>query len=471
MINVKKPNIILIMTDQQRYDTVQALGYPHMKTPNIDRLVREGMAFNRCYCTAPSCVPSRASFFNGCYPHTLNVYHNFCNWEHSWVELLNEAGYHCANIGKMHTLPYETACGFDERFVVENKDRPLESEKPHGGYYDEWDKFLANSGVRKPSRESYRAEHPEYNSSLGAYKWPLEEKYHSDEFVGNMAKWFIERRKSDSPFFLQIGFPGPHPPYDPVERFIELYNEVEIPVPIATEEEFALQPGAQALYRKEMIDGNHDAVKWLEKPSHEQLQRLRRYYAASVTQIDEKIGEILNLLEKQGYLEDAIVIFTSDHGDCLGDHGHIQKWTMYESVVHVPMIVWSPGRMPAGEKSEALLQHMDIAATILEMAGIDIPRDWEAISVADDLLSGREYVFAEHARDNILKGVDFITMVRSEDMKLVHYLDQECGELYDLRKDPDEKVNLWDNCSYSVVKKKLLNEILNWRVRGSVKNI
>ena len=117
------PNIILIITDQQRYDTIAELGFSHMETPNLDRLVREGTTFENCHITAPSCAPARASLFTGYYPHTTGIYKNADRWTKTWVSQLADTGYHCVNIGKMHTYPFETEAGFHERYVVENKDR------------------------------------------------------------------------------------------------------------------------------------------------------------------------------------------------------------------------------------------------------------------------------------------------------------------------------------------------------------
>jgi arylsulfatase len=467
-----QPNIILIMTDQQRYDTIGALGFPYMRTPNLDRLAREGVVFEQCYCTAPSCVPSRASFFNVQYPHTLKVYHNACPWERSWVEQFQTAGYHTVNIGKMHTGPMDAPCGFDQRFVVENKDRPLHLNRPHGNFYDEWDKFLSNSGVRKPSRHSYRAEHPDYETRLGAYEWPLEEKYHSDVFVGTMAEWFIEQRESQSPLFLQIGFPGPHPPYDPPKRFLEYYDGVELPVPVISGEELAKQPPPHAVYRREMIGGNHDAVRWHERPTREQLLRLRRHYAANVTLIDEQVGRVLVALERRGYLDNAVVLFMSDHGDCLGDHGHIQKWTMYDCITRMPTLVWAPGRLPAREHVDEMIQQMDLVPMLFELAGLEPPHAGAAVSalaVVRGESPGRDVVFAEHSADNILREVKFITMVRTRDWKLVHYLDQPWGELYDLQNDPDEVQNLWDDIACDHAREELLAVLRDWRVRDSLR--
>lgn len=468
---MQKPNIIMIMTDQQRYDTINELGFPYMITPNLDRLVREGISFQHTFCTAPSCTPSRASFFNCQYPSTLDVFHNNSKWDTSWIELLNNEGYHCINVGKMHTNPLDVSCGFDQRFVVENKDRPLGLTMPHGGFYDEWDKFLINNNIKKPSRYTYQSEHPNYDKALGAFEWPLEEKYHPDVFVGDMAKRIIEQRKSNNPFFMQIGFPGPHPPYDPPKRFLKQYKDRKIPIPKITNREKENQPYSHAAYRNEAIVGNHDAIKWDENPTEEQLQYLRKHYAANVTLIDEKVGEILETLEAKGYLDDAIIMFTSDHGDCLGDHGHIQKWTMYESVVRVPMILWSPNRLPKNLRSNALIQHMDIPATLFEMLDMKTPETWEAKSLLSDLNGGREFVFSEHAQDSMLKEVQYMTMVRNNRFKLVHYLDSEDGELYDLTEDPKEINNLWRNTKYQEIKNSLLFEILNWRIKNIFKKV
>lgn len=465
------PNIILIITDQQRYDTIQALGYPHMSTPHLDRLASQAVSLDNCFITAPTCAPSRASLFTGAYPHTTGVYHNHCPWAPSWVEWLQRAGYHTVNVGKMHTVPFNVPGGFDQRFVVENKDRPLRLDDPHGGFYDEWDKYLYHRGLRKPSRDTYRREHPAWETALGAYEWPLEEDTHPDIFVGSMARWFIRERQAHSPLFLQIGFPGPHPPYDPPGRFLDAYQKVEVPVPETTAEELARQPPSQAELRREMIQGNHDAIRWTKAPSREQLLRLRRHYAANVTLIDEQIGKIMDALEGKGLLENAIVVFTSDHGDCLGDHGHIQKWTMYDEIVRVPTLVWAPGRLSPGLRVNGLVQLMDLAPTLFELAGIPWPSERAARSLLpliEGKGDGHEVVFAEHSADNVLKGVEFVTMVRTRDWKLVHYLNQDWGELYDLHDDPHEIHNLWDDPGSQQVQRDLLGILRDWRIQDGL---
>ena len=220
----KRPNIILIMTDQQRFDTIAALDFPYMDTPHLDRLVREGVSFDNCFVSAPSCAPARASLFTGLYPHTTGILKNADRWTRSWVEDLAGAGYHCVNIGKMHTFPFETPLGFHERYVVENKDRYLEGRY----YFDEWDKALQARGLVKQQRELYR-QLPDYRERLGAFEWELDEDMHPDVFVGNLAQWWLKAHPRTEPLFLQIGFPGPHPPYDPVPRYATPYMGKDLP--------------------------------------------------------------------------------------------------------------------------------------------------------------------------------------------------------------------------------------------------
>jgi arylsulfatase len=479
-----RPNIILIITDQQRYDTIGALGFPYVDTPVLDRLVNEGVAFSNAFVTAPSCAPSRASLFTGYYPHTTGILKNAGVWRHAWVERLAAAGYYCVNVGKMHTFPYDTPLGFHERYVVENKDRYLEGRY----YFDEWDKGLRARGLVKQQRELYR-QRPDYRERLGAFEWELPEEMHSDMFVGDMAAWWIETKpRLDGPLFLQIGFPGPHPPYDPIPRYAEPYMRRDLPLPSVSEEELAGQPPPFLAMRQHNAEVDHDSIVYLLHPTREQLHRQRAYYLANVTMIDEQIGQILRALEARGYLEDAVVLFTSDHGDALGDHGHSQKWTMYDVITRVPLIAWSPGHFRGGRKVGALCQQMDVGPAILELAGVPVPPSMEARSLLPALRGegahpehpsprvgrgdggegkGRQYVFAEHGRDGILREAAFMTMVRSREWKLVHFLDEPFGQLFDLVHDPGEVHNLWDDPAAAEARRHLLDVLREWRIRSA----
>jgi len=467
-----RPHIILIMTDQQRFDTIRALGAPWMKTPVLDRLVTEGTSFTNCYATSPVCVGSRASLFTGMYPHATGVFTNFHSWQPTWVQWLADAGYHCVNIGKMHINPYDASGGFHQRFFVENKDRPLFLDEHPRALYDEWDKALHARKLEKPSRYSRHAKDPEgYRHALGAFAWDLDPDMHPDMFVGEHVVWWLKERQATSPLFLQIGFPGPHPPYDPLPSYLEQYRDVDIPVPVPTEEELAAQPPMHRTLRSNMIRNNYDSVAWRERPSSEDLLRIRRHYAANVTMIDDKVGEIMKALDERGYLDNAIVIFTSDHGDALGDHGHIQKWTMYDCSVRVPLLIWSR-TMVGSRRSDALVQLMDIAPTVLEAAGVTGPSSMEARSLWPILKCQaseiRSEVYAELARDHIQTGAEYVVMRRDARWKLVYYLGESSGELYDMQSDPQELLNLWEAPEHAELKAQLIRDLLEWSVRGAV---
>ncbi|WP_150297749.1 sulfatase-like hydrolase/transferase [Salipiger aestuarii] len=171
------PDIVLIIADQQRHDTIRAPGASHMDTPNLDRLARHGVAFEQCH------VPSRAPLFSGYYPHTNGVLANGAPWSRTWVPSLADAGYHGVNIGKMHTIPSDAKAGLHERFVVENKDRFAEG----CWFTDDWDKAILNAGHEKPGRLGYRAGE-DYRHTLGAFEWEIEDRLHSDSFAGRLTE-------------------------------------------------------------------------------------------------------------------------------------------------------------------------------------------------------------------------------------------------------------------------------------------
>jgi arylsulfatase A-like enzyme len=351
--------------------------------------------------------------------------------------------------------------------VVENKDRYLEGRY----FFDEWDKALAARGLVKQQRELYR-EREDYRESLGAFTWDLPEETHSDFFVGDFAKWWLSTKPIDEPLFMQIGFPGPHPPYDPVPRHLEAYEDRELKLQPVTKEDLESQPPPFKLMRQHNVEVDHDSVVHQIDPTEEQRLRQRRHYLANITMIDEKVGELLELLDERGYLENAIVIFTSDHGDCLTDHGHSQKWTMYDQIMRVPMLVWAPERFVGGRKVDGLMQNMDIGMTLLELAGATIPETIEAESVLAALKGeewhGRDYLYAEQTKDGIYTEGPFMTMIRNHSWKLVHFLDAPFGQLFDLQNDPDEMQNLWDEPAGSEAKAELLAELREWHIRSQV---
>ncbi len=466
-LNSDQPDIVMIVTDQQRYDTIRALGADHMDTPNLDRLADRGTIFSNCHVTAPSCVPCRASLFTGYYPHTNGVLANGQPWSKTWVSELALAGYHTVNIGKMHTIPYEADAGFTERFVVENKDRYMEGR----WYFDEWDKALAAHGMKKQQRVEYR-KLPDYKDRLGAFTWDMPEHLQSDNFVGGMARWWLETKPVEKPMFMVVGFPGPHPPYDPTPDMAAKYMERDIPMPNVTAVEMADLVPPLAEKRVHDVEVDHDSVSWKLNPTEAETRRMRAYYYANVEMIDTEVGLILDALEKRGRLDNTIIIFTSDHGDALGDHGLSQKWSAYEEVTRVPLIISAPERFAGGRTEDALVQLFDLGPTILEWAGVTPDPTFEAQTLnpalTGETFTGRSHVFCEQGGDVNLTGASFFTMVRSGSHKLVHFQGADYGQLFDLENDPKEVHNLWDAPDAAQTKADLMGVLLNWHIDSAV---
>jgi arylsulfatase A-like enzyme len=247
----------------------------------------------------------------------------------------------------------------------------------------------------------------------------------------------------------------------------------KLPIAKVTEEDLAGQPEPFHVLREHNVEIDHDSVVHQLEPSDEHRHRQRAHYLANVTMIDDALGNVLESLEKKGYLDDCIIVFTSDHGDCLGDHGHSQKWTMYEQVTKVPMILWAPGKVPAAHKSDALIQAMDIVPWLLTQARANLPEGMEAVSIEpvfeDAEWPGRDAVFCEQGRDNILTDVEFMTMVRTKRWKLVHFLNEDFGQLFDLENDPEEAHNLWLSKPHATVRQELMDKLLHWRMHSQIR--
>ena len=182
---------------------------------------------------------------------------------------------------------------------------------------------------------------------------------------------------------------------------------------------------------------------------------------------------VLDALEAKDLLEETVVILASDHGDCLTDHGHSQKWTMYEQVIQVPLIIWAPKKYAGGRKIDGLLQSLDLAPLILEWANVPVPETIEGLpptaALEGDNWTGREFVFAEQRRDLNFTTSDFMTMIRSREWKLVHFLGETFGQLFDLKNDPDEVNDLWYDPNHQLQKDQLLRTMLEWHIASQIK--
>ncbi|MDE2936034.1 MAG: sulfatase-like hydrolase/transferase [Chloroflexota bacterium] len=466
----RKPNIVLIVTDQQRYDTIAALGFEGPITPNLDRLVREGISFDNCFVNAPACGPARGAMFSGYWPHTSGNLKNGDPWQQTWVGNLGKVGYHTANVGKMHFTPYDAQGGYDFRFNVENKQR----FRQWRAYQDEWDKELARRGMTKYQREDFE-KRSDYWISLGAFAWEKDPDMHPDNFLGKAAVDWIENYSRSDPFFLCIGFPGPHPPYDPTPDWLDRYSETEFDLLPLQIKEYIQHPRTLIDMAEHNTQVAHDSIQFVTFPNESHRQRQRRFYMANVSMVDAWIGRIRASLESRGLLENTVIVFTSDHGDSLTDHFCSQKWTMYDQVVRVPAIVWAPQRYGGGRRIAEQVQWFDLGATVLDIAGAEALPGSEADSLLPALagaeFAGREYVFSEHGREDVM-GLycEHMTMVRSKDYKLVHFLGDDRGQLFDLNEDPQELFNLWDDPSHRQTRTELIGVIGDWLVESSYRS-
>lgn len=457
----ERPHIILIMTDQQRFDTVGAWGYEHMVTPHQDRLVREGISFKQAYCPGATCVASRAAVFTGMYPHTTGVY-SFDQWgnHRNWVQDLSDNGYYCVNMGKMHFSPRDMPGGFHERVVVEN---PTNTTHANGGADDDWGRYLSFHGLERPNDR--QKTDPDWMTKFQGVPWHYEEQYHSDAFIGQSAVSWIDNYQGDKPVFLEVGFTGPHEPWDPFSRHLDLYDDKEMPKRVMREGELEEKPPQHLAHLEAFADAGGEAKIDLRLASEEDIDMMRRHYYAKITTVDEMLGKVMDALDRRGWLENSILIFCSDHGELLGDHGLPYKWLMYDPIVHIPMVIRHSGSVNAPTEVNDLVSLMDIGPTILQAAGIDVPTYLEGRSLlpylGEDDIEPRKYVFCE---DN------YQIMMRSETHKMVYYIGQEAGELYDLEVDPDELWNKWDDADLADVKQKMQIDLLEWLATSNYYN-
>jgi arylsulfatase A-like enzyme len=458
------PNIIFIMTDQQRADTIAAAGNEWMITPALDRLAREGVLFGNAFCCGAACVASRAAMFTGMYAHNTGVYSNKRRWAHhrTWLDDFREAGYTVVNVGKMHAR--DAPMAFHDRYIVENKSSHLR--------YDQWNRFLWMSGLDVPRRHMTI---DNWARQLNSAAWPYEERYHSDVFVGDMALNYIERWDGRAPLLLQIGFPGPHEPYDPLPRVLDMYQDraasgQAMPSRIYQPGELARKPPVQAMFKRTYETADHEHRIDFSAATDADLARMRRHYCAGVTGIDEKVGQILDALQDKGMLQTSIVVFTSDHGDNLGDHDLPYKWFMYDSVTRVPLIVRLPAGTGGGRMDEGLFSHIDLGPTLLELAGLPVPSRMDGCSRVARLASSPDAP-VDDAPQAVYAEENYLTMARTATHKLVYYAGHPWGELYDLVRDPDEVVNLYDVDAYRPVRRELEAVLLEWLARSSYENL
>ncbi|MFP4379364.1 MAG: sulfatase, partial [Candidatus Sumerlaeia bacterium] len=355
-----KPNILHFFCDQLRFDVIGALNNPVIKTPNLDRLVREGTAFTSAYSASPECVPARASMIFGQYPSSTKCYGNgspmpFDDKE-TMMSALGRAGYYCHGVGKCHFEPYDVGHelhGFDARERQEEITSHLERDEYmqylHGQGYDY---VLDPHGIRG---DMYYVPQPAQ----------MPAKHHPTQWVGDRSVAFVESRKGqDQPWYLFSSFIHPHPPFCPPNPWHKLYRDMDMPMP-----HMPLGYEDLLIY----INRFQNRYKRRDRGFDLQLVRMMRaYYYACVSFIDYQVGRVLDALEETGQLDNTMIFFMSDHGELLGDFGSFGKRSYHDAPSRIPMLVRYPGKIEAGAQCDTPVGHVDVTRTILDVAGAKI---------------------------------------------------------------------------------------------------
>ena len=479
-----RPNILWICTDQQRWDTLSCLGFKGALTPHIDRLASRGVIFKNAYCQSPICTPSRASFLTGMYPIANQVHRNgnvgFPEHLELVPKILKKSGYYNGLIGKLHL----------------SRTQGMSEVRPDDGY----DEFYPKGPVGG-SGSDYCAWLEEKSFDINKLSEPregicdpsVETEYSQTVWSGERALNFIERNV-DKPWLLSVNVFDPHPPFDPPSEYMAKFNPENMPdakfrqSDIEHQKRFAGvdQQAKQAVIpedfhgldnvppadtQNEMFMGTHDTP-----PSRYNAREIRAAYQAMILLIDDMVGSLVVKLKETGQLEKTIIVFTSDHGEMLGDHGLLYKGCrFYEGLVHVPLIIVIPESMLCGVESEALVELVDIAPTLLDLADIDVPITMQGKSLApmlkgeDALDFHKPYVLSEYF--DCLRFPGSVgsrgSMYFDGRFKLNIYHDIGEGELFDLKSDPDEFEDRWHDPQYSDIKSGLISKHFNAMMKVS----
>ena len=459
-----RPNILWICTDQQRYDTIHALGNEHIRTPNIDRLVSEGTAFTHAFCQNPVCTPSRASFLTGRYPRTTRARQNgqcIPPDEVPVTKILADAGYDCGLSGKLHLA---ACCRRVEQRIDDGYRVFRWSHDPDPIWTEnEYQQWLASKGCKWA--DIYKPP-PGKHAFAGV---PAE--LHQTTWCFDRAIEFIEQDRS-GPWLASINCFDPHHAFDPPKEYLDRYDPDSLPDPKYRPGELDNKPFYQRIDHEGAYGGKQ--LGFSKMTARERREVTAAYYAM-IELIDDNVGRILKFLDDTGRRENTIVIFMSDHGEMLGDHGiYLKGPFMYDCAVRVPLILSWPGRFKSGLVSDALVELVDLAPTLLEAVGIKVParmqgRSFMGICTGEaDPHHHRERVFAEYYSSLVshkeCRPDAYATMIRTRTHKLVTYHALDDGELYDLSTDPDEFENLWSSPAHAEVRFHLMKKAFDTSV-------
>jgi choline-sulfatase len=435
-----RPNILVLMSDEHSAWASGAYGHPFIQTPNLDALAARGVAFDRAYCNSPVCAPSRAAFLTGWMPHRTGVFNN----NHvlpsdipTWAHYLSAAGYQTVLCGKQHFSGPDQTHGFEMRLGTEPQTTRI---KP-------------NSYTAKKPGKRYLIAKP------GANEYTDHDLARTDEAVR-----FIEGegRDPERPFALCYSIFAPHFPFEVDQRYWDMYAKAHSDLPRPLPEGY--------LERLHPANQSTRAFYEFDQLTEEEARQARVAYYGLTTFMDEQMGAVLAALDREGLRENTIVVYTTDHGEHLGEHGMWMKQTFFEDSVRIPLIVSWPGQFPEGERRERIVSLVDVAATIAEWGGgppviemdgrsldavvRDASAPWVDIAFSE-LVDINQRIIQRH----IPEAGAPKRMVCTKRYKYVYYHGGR-PELYDLERDPEEWEDRWDDPAYAAVRAALEREVL-----------
>jgi len=424
-----KPNILYLMTDQHRADCLGCAGNRTIKTPNLDSLTADGVRFSNAYTSTPSCTPARAAILTGLSPwhHGMLGYGRVAGqYPFEMPQALRDAGYYLFGIGKMHWYPQKKLRGYHGLLVDESG----RAETP--GFVSDY-------------RLWFKQQAPDLDPDATGIGWndhrakayALPERLHPTTWTADRAVEFIEKYDRAEPFFLKVSFARPHSPYDPPQRFLDLYNVEDMPAPVVGDWAKRYAPHTEP----------PDPSLWHGDLGTRQAQESRRAYYASITFIDEQIGRILATLKKRGLYDNTLILFFADHGDMLGDHHLWRKTYAYESSANIPMILRWPKSLAMDQQRGRTLPQptelRDVLPTFLDAAGAPIPGNLDGKSllnlVRGDTKGWRPWIDLEHS---MCYDQDHWNALTDGRFKYIYFAQDGREQLFDLVQDPGELHNL-----------------------------
>ncbi|MCP4380795.1 MAG: sulfatase-like hydrolase/transferase [Hyphomicrobiales bacterium] len=429
-----RPNILVITADQWPGPLMGVAGHLAIETPTLDQLAANGRFYPNAYTECPICIPARRSLMTGTSPeaHGDRIFQPALAMPNlpTMAQTFRDAGYQATAVGKLHVYPQRNRIGFDEVILSEEG-------RGHLGGPDDYDIFLTDQGY--PGRGYL---HGMSNNEYGWRPWHLPEHCHATNWASEQMARTIKRRDPTRPAFWHLSYIYPHPPIVPLQSYFDRYARRTVDAPVSgnwADETETLPPALQTVRN------------FWANLSDEQLMDVRRAFYAQCTHIDHQLRVVLGTLREEGLANDTIILFTSDHGDLLGDHGLYAKRYMYEWSARVPMIlVGTAGDECVGHHivDDRLVGLQDVMPTLLDLAGIDAPPTCTGQSMIGE--RQRDVMFCE-----ALDGVKATRMVTDGRYKLIWY---PCGnhvQLFDLDEDPREIINLADEPAHTDIRLRL----------------